>query len=178
MTTTKIKADDLSQMTYTVSAIAKLLMVSERRIQQLTKEGVIPKEGQGKYHLEPAVQGFIKLLQQRAAGASQPSDYHTEKARLIKLQADKAQIDLDLLNEKVLIADDVKKAWESVLGAFKNRLLAIPTKAAPVVASEAKPGECQKILQDLVEETLAELANYDPEIDPTGTAQGPIEGSD
>lgn len=178
MTTAKVKPDELDQITYTVSALAKLLMISERRVQQLTKEGVIPKEGQGKYHLVPSVHGYLKLLQQRAAGASQPSDYHTEKARLVKLQADKAQIDLDILEEKLIFAADVQKAWENVLMAFKSKLMAIPTKAAPVIAAETQPGQIQQILDDLVRETLAELANYDPEIDPTAATSIGSEGDD
>lgn len=40
--------------TYPVATIAKLLLLSDRRVQQLTKEGVIPKEERGRYELAPA----------------------------------------------------------------------------------------------------------------------------
>jgi len=48
--------------TYPVSTIAKLLLLSERRVQQLTKEGVIPKAERGRYELAPAVQARVLEL--------------------------------------------------------------------------------------------------------------------
>lgn len=52
--------------TYPVATIADLLMVSERRVQQLAKEGVIPKAERGRYELVPTVQGYIRYLQERS----------------------------------------------------------------------------------------------------------------
>ena len=57
-----------------------------------------------------------------------------------------------------------------MLGAFKGKLLSIPSKAAPVVASEMEAGGCQKVLEDLINEALTELSNYDPKVDPTTAA--------
>lgn len=80
--------------TYPVSTIAKLLLLSDRRVQQLTKEGVIPKAERGRYELAPAVQGYIRYLQERSLRTdSSPIDYHMEKARLTKAQADSAEIE-------------------------------------------------------------------------------------
>ena len=58
-----------SAATYPVSTIAKLLMLTERRVQQLTADGVIPKPERGRYELIPAVQGYIKYLRARTLGA-------------------------------------------------------------------------------------------------------------
>lgn len=172
-------SSDPASPSYPVGTIAKLLLISERRVQQLSQQGTIPKNQHGRYDLIPAVQGYIRYLQERAMGkGGGGDDYHTEKARLIKLQADKAQIDLDILEEKLIFAEHVQKAWENVLMAFKSKLMAIPTKAAPVIAAETQPGQIQQILDDLVRETLAELANYDPEIDPTAATSIGSEGDD
>ena len=59
------------------------------------------------------------------------------------------------------------KAWDDVLSALKGKLLSVPTKAAPVVAAEIEAGSCQRILEDLINEALEELSNYEPSIDPT-----------
>ena len=53
--------------TYPVSVIAKLLKLTERRVQQLSKEGVIPKAEHGRYELAAAVQGYVGYLQERIA---------------------------------------------------------------------------------------------------------------
>ena len=84
--------------TYPVATIARLLLLTERRVQQLVKEGVIPKTERNRYELAPAVQGYIRYLQERIAGnPSAPVDFQLEKSRLVKIQADKAQIELDHL---------------------------------------------------------------------------------
>lgn len=170
-------AAEVPSPSHTVGTIARLLLLSERRVQQLSKEGVIPKNQHGRYELVPVVQAYVRFLQDRAMGRQGPDDYHKEKARLIKLQADRAQLDLDQMESRLVQAEDVVQAWENVLQAFKSKLLAIPTKAAPVIASETVPGQVQQILEDLIGETLAELANYDPTIDPAGTAESPPEDS-
>ena len=69
----------------------------------------------------------------------------------------------------MVIAEDVVKAWEDVLGALKGKLTSIPTKAAPVVSAETEAGMCQSILEDLLNEALEELSNYDPSINATET---------
>ena len=55
-----------SAATYPVSTIAKLLMLTERRVQQLTADGVIPKPERGRYELE--VDGKLAVIEYRDAG--------------------------------------------------------------------------------------------------------------
>ena len=74
-----------SDATHSVATIASLLMLSERRVQQLTREGVIPRAERGRYELVPAVQGYVRYLQERGGRSSDsPIDYHEQKARLTK----------------------------------------------------------------------------------------------
>jgi len=46
-----------------VATLAKLLNLSERRIYQLVKEGVIPKVKSGQYDIVGAIQGYLHHLQ-------------------------------------------------------------------------------------------------------------------
>jgi len=141
--------------TYPVTTIAKLLLISDRRVQQLSKEGVIPKTEHGRYELAPSVQGYIRYLQERSLGRpSAPVDYHMEKARLVKTQADRAEIELKELNGELVRTQDVADEWYNVITDCKSRLLSIPSKAAPIVAAETNPGECQTIIDDLVRRRL------------------------
>ena len=81
-----------------VQVIARLLMISERRVQQLANEGVIPRTETRRYNLEESVQAYIQFLQGKNVGrgmADEQIDFHEEKARLTKIQADKAQLELD-----------------------------------------------------------------------------------
>ena len=69
-------------------------------------------------------------------------------------------------------------AWTDVIGAVKSKMLSIPTKGAPILATEEVAGVCQTILEDLINEALEELANYDPSTDPTSTSGNSPEESD
>ena len=146
---------------YPVTTIAKLLMITERRVQQLSKEGVIPRTQHGRYELAPAVQGYVRYLQERSLGRpSAPTDYHAEKSRLVKMQADRAEYELKTMAGELVRVDDIKSQWYQVVTDCKSRLLSISSKAAPVVASESSAAQCQIIIDDLVRETLQELSQY------------------
>ena len=110
-------------------------------------------------------------------GAKLGSTYDEARTRKVNAEAEIAELELAKLKGVLVVADDVTGAWEDVLGAFKGKLLSIPSKAAPVVAAELEPGGCQKVLEDLIDEALTELSNYDPKVDPT-TASVSIDPSE
>lgn len=146
---------------YPVGTIAKLLLITDRRVQQLSKEGVIPKTEHGRYQLAPSVQGYIRYLQDRSLGRpSAPADYHAEKSRLVKMQADRAEYEVKTMAGDLVRAEDVKSEWYQAVTDCKSRLLSISSKAAPVVASESDAAQCQIIIDDLVREALQELSQY------------------
>ena len=152
--------------TYPVTTISKLLLLTERRVQQLVKEGVIPKTERNRYELAPAVQGYIRYLQERMVGnTAQPLDYQNEKSRLVRIQADKAQIELDHMNQTLVTTSEVAKEWESILNDMKSKILSIPTKAAPLVRDETNTSVIMDILQSFIDETLEELSNYGKNIE-------------
>jgi len=105
--------------------------------------------------------------------------YDEARTRKVHAEAQIAELELAKVKGELVIAEDVVKAWEDVLGALKGKLLNIPAKAAPVVASESDAGSCQIICEDLINEALEELSNYDPKINATRakSTSGPSEDS-
>ena len=61
---------------YPASTLAKLFHLTERRVQQLARDGIIAKGIKGKYDLVSSVQGYVKYLQERALGRQQGSYAH------------------------------------------------------------------------------------------------------
>lgn len=53
---------------YPVSTIAKLFGLTERRVQQLAKDGIIAKLKKNQYELVGSVRAYINYLQRRAFG--------------------------------------------------------------------------------------------------------------
>ena len=74
------------------TTLARLLNLSERRVYQLAEAGVIPKGGRGSYPLVPAVQGYVKYLQDKVTGGGgSAAGLAAERARLARAQANKVE---------------------------------------------------------------------------------------
>lgn len=111
-------------------------------------------------------------------GVKLGSSYDEARTRKVNAEAELAELELKKVHGELVVADDVISAWNDVLAALKSKLLAIPTKAAPIVSAEVTTGGCQSILEDLINEALEELSNYDPKIDPTtASVESPEEGN-
>ena len=93
--------------------------------------------------------------------------YEEARTRKVAAEAEIAELELKKVNGELVTAEDVVSAWNDVLAALKAKLLAVPVKGAPVVAAEINAAACQQIMEDLINEALEELSNYDPRIDPT-----------
>ena len=112
------------------------------------------------------------------SGVGIGTPYDEARTRKVNAEAEIAELELAKIRGELVVAEDVVKAWEDVLGALKAKLMAIPTKGAPVVATESEAGKCQAILEDLIREALEELSNYDPRISATtASVEPPEEGN-
>lgn len=58
----------------------------------------------------------------------------------------------------LLYAEDAERAWVQHIVSAKSRLESMPKRVAQRVARETTPAECEKIIADVVSETLTELA--------------------
>lgn len=152
--------------TYPVAVIAKLLRLTERRVQQLSKEGIIPRAERGRYELAPAMQGYIGYLQERAAPIPSEDgapDLMKEKARKTKFEADIAEMEAAKMGGTLVAAEDMKAALDLVFTEVKSKLLNnAPTK----IASRAKTAKTQAAIKKIVKEELAaallKLSSTDP----------------
>ena len=141
--------------------IAKVLMLTDRRIQQLAKEGVLIKEARGSYPLIPNVQAYIKYWQDRATGSGieSGSDFHTESTRVKKLTADKLELEVDVLRGDLVPSDQVVEMLETVISNARAKLLNLPIKAAQVALAAKDLKEIEREIKELVYEALSELSD-------------------
>ena len=65
-----------------VAVVAKLLDLSERRIQQLVKQGILSKTDRGKYDLLTAVREYVRYLHQNNEPTSTDPEKMLPKERL------------------------------------------------------------------------------------------------
>ena len=142
-----------------LAVIAQPLDLSERRVQQLSREGVIPKAERGRYDLVGAVRGYVAYLRDLAVKAQAGApDFGVERARLIKAKADLAEMEADGRRGELLPADAVEAAWIAVLARLRARLLVLPDRLAPLCVEETTIAGVRDQIRKAVREALDELA--------------------
>ena len=137
---------------------AALLGISRQRVNELAREGVIPKSGRGRFDPLTAVPAYCEWLRgapERRSG--EHGDALKEaKIRLTSEQAEKAALDNDKTRGLLLPADEVERAWAAILVNLRANLLAVPAR---VSARTALPRETVQILDSEVRQALEELSN-------------------
>ncbi len=152
----------MSSASQPLGVIAKLLDLSERRVQQLSREGVIPKATRGQYDLIGSVRGYVGYLRDQAAKAQAGApDYASERARFIRARADLAEMEAEEKRGNVIVAEDVEAAWIAVLAMLRTRLLGLPDRLAPLVHAETSPADVRDVIRSAIREALEELAESD-----------------
>lgn len=154
----------MSDNLYPVSTIAKLLNLTERRVQQLAKDGIIPKSEKGKYNLVGVIKSYVKYLQELAFGrhAGGTADEAGSRARLIAAKAAIAEIELEKAKGDMVSVSIVADWWDSIVFAAKTRLLSVPSRAAPLVFGVTSLSAAQAVIENLITESLNELSAINP----------------
>ena len=161
------------QVFLTAEQLGKALMISERRVQQLVKQGVLYKEGRGRYPFLPNVQAYIRHLRAQADKTEALSHkteiiLEDEKARLVKAQADKAELEAARLREELIEVEQVEATWIRLVMHLRQALLALPRRLAPQVITAQNIQEAEHMLETVIHEALTELADGEfPDSDQT-----------
>ena len=143
---------------FNITAISKLLKLTERRVQQLAKDDIIPKGERGKYDLIGSVHGYIDFLKAKAGGDFTAEDVIKNKNKLMKAKAEIAEIE-KMKATGELPKEEVKSTWLELINKVKQKLLAIPNKTAPIIVSIKNTNEIKLILQDKIYEALYEITS-------------------
>lgn len=127
--------------TYGATFYAKLFNITERRVQQLAKEGIIPKVARGKYPLLGAVRGYITFLQERSLSPEVgDGDINSNRNRLIRAQAEAREMENEMMRRDVAPFGFVS----FVLGKIASEVRGL---------HDALPMECGRQLNLTVQET-------------------------
>ncbi|MDE1170912.1 MAG: hypothetical protein PW734_06865 [Verrucomicrobium sp.] len=160
-------AEKSSPATVPVTSLAKLFELTEIRVQQLAKEGIVRKAKRGEYELYESIKGYIRYLRRLAAGKSGEGEggngYDTQRTRLYKARADTQEIIAARMSGTVHDAEVVAAVMNDMVARSRAKLLSIPTVCAPKVADISDPNQILDILKDAVHEALEELSDYPAE---------------
>lgn len=157
--------------------IADLFGMDVRRVQQLTKEGIITAARSGhanRYDLLPTVRQYIRYLSEKAnsrkpssggAGADAEARKLEAEADLKRSKADIAELQLRELEGTMHRSEDVAAVMTDLVYAIRSMLMALPGRLAVDVVSASTAAEASEIIRTEVYKILEELAGYkyDPE---------------
>lgn len=111
-----------------VAVIAKLFDLSERRIQQLVKQGVVSKTAHGKYDLLSTVREYVRYLHAMGGPSHADPEKMSPKERLDWYRGEMEKIRLAEARGKLIDAKVVVAMTSSLVAASRSRILAIPSK--------------------------------------------------
>jgi phage terminase Nu1 subunit (DNA packaging protein) len=118
-------------MTGTRKQVAALLLLSERRITELTQANVLPKpEGKRGYDLTACVQAYIKFLR------TKPGAVTEHRARLLGAQASLAELNLKLREGELYERRAVDNDWFRSGREMRDCMLNIPDRVSGPCAGE------------------------------------------
>ncbi len=163
----------MSSATQPIGVIARLLDLSERRVQQLSREGVIPKAERGQYDLIGSVCGYVRYLRDQATKAQAGApDYAAERARFIRARADLAEMEAEEKRGALIAAEEIEAAWIAVLALLRTRLLALPDRLAPQVFEQSTVGDTRNLIRTTIREVLDDLAQPDVQLEASADIDG------
>ena len=157
--------NDPAETSVPSGTLAKLFNITDVRIQQLAKLGIVTKAARGRYELWQSIRGYVRYLQDRAAGKgmggdSDESNYEVQRTRVYRNRADILEAQSQAIRGELHDAACIAEVMGEGLANLRAKMLAIPTTAGPRVADESDPNKCAAMIETLIHEALMECSKY------------------
>ena len=157
--------NDPAETSVPSGTLAKLFNITDVRIQQLAKLGIVTKAARGRYELWQSIRGYVRYLQDRAAGKGMSGDgdesnYEVQRTRVYRNRADILESQSQAIRGELHDAACIAEVMGEGLSNIRAKLLAIPTTAGPRVADETDPNKCAALIEALLHEAMAECSKY------------------
>ena len=156
---------DLKSLTTTQTQMAALLGVTQPRVAQYIKDGIILKDESGAVLVIESLKNYYKY---RVVGENVESDdgdvaLLVEKARHEKAKRQIAELNLAKMKSELYDAGTVELVLTEMLSNLRSQLLGIPSKMAPMLDG-ADRDTIYSTLNKEIEDRLSELSEYTPEL--------------
>ena len=165
--------------------LADHLFISPQAVGNLVKNGVITvHKGRSPIDIEFARREYLEHLrknQNHYKKTGNSGDIVEESTRLKKFQADKAELEVNQLEGKLIPASLVRDYWSGLVGNAHAKFLNIPTNLAHQVLAAEDFNEASSLIKKSIYEALEELsgdgipAEY---AERTGTSKKAVETTD
>ncbi len=142
--------------------LANFLDISERRITQLQTEKIIHRNAEaGGYDLKECTRAYWEYKLNSETGRKTAITKEQMQAEHEKVKMDISKLKLSRLRRESFDGKAIVASWADMLTGFKNRMKSLPSKMAMATADK-DINESIVILDEMIDEALNDLANYDP----------------
>lgn len=160
------KITDVDSMTVSVSVMANMFSLSERRIRQMAEEGIVVRAAKGRYKLVESLKNYTLALKLSAEGANVDNPdgeirIDEEKALHERIKRHISELKLQVMRGELHKAEDVERIMMDMLASFKTRMMNIPSKVAPALENRDTAYIKDRLMKEILE-VLNELKDYNP----------------
>jgi hypothetical protein len=146
-----------------VAEVAEWLGISGRRVKELRAEGVLPGDAGDPYDLKACVTAYCAHMRPAAGksargGSDAAEDLDVNRARESRLRGDKLELLNAQLRADLIPADEMERAVGAIFDAVRARVLALPSRAAPLLVGARAALAIQETLTELVHDACGDLA--------------------
>lgn len=157
------KGSEKNTFIVTTQEICEILGLGPRRIQQLAKENALVRAAHGKFDLPASINAYINYILEKEKSDS-VLDKYEEEAKWVRARRYKTELELQIMRGELHRSADVKRVMNTMLSAFRARLLSLPSKTAPRLLGKTEIPPIKEILKEAVYEAMNELSDYDPHV--------------
>ena len=150
----------MSEKTFNLEQISKLMDLSPRRVQELAKEGIIPKAERGKYQPLNCVVAYIRHLRKLSQSGGN-LELSQERAKLVVLQQEKHDLELKIKRGDYLPKNEVVNELQQFAVILKNSLIGLSRKVATELSPYVDNVQARKIenlVKDICSDCLEQMS--------------------
>lgn len=143
----------------TSRAIGQHCGIPERTIRDWQAKGIVPKTQEMAIAVQAIIAHYKQQIKEIAESSGDDDALTLEKIRLTRAQADKVELELSVRQGELVEARETVLVWSKFVLSCRSRLLGLPSKVAYELSGVSDPVLIQQILQEVVDEAIAELGN-------------------
>ena len=160
----------MNEVASTVAEVADWIGISTRRVRELRADGVLPGGPRDPYVLRDCVRAYCahkRPIQGRAAegGSDGAPDIDGAKLRLYTARAETVEMLNAQMRGDSILAEDMVAVVTGTFEGVRAKILAIPTRAAPLLAARTTAAQIRDTLTEVVHAALEDIVDAGPACD-------------
>ena len=133
--------------------LAGMLNLTERRVTELIKTGILPRRTPSGFDLVGSVRGYIGCLK------TEPNNLKSERLRHQKIKSDLLALALEEKTGKRVERDAVAKKLFELTRRTRDGLLNVPARLSGILAAETDQEVVFRLLTEEIQQCLLDLAS-------------------